>query len=240
MVQYPLGVSTHSKKALDRLQQGPTNATLLKMNIRRNIARAIVFGSPKYGGLGLRNFYVEQGLAQLLLFLRHIRANSEQGKLLRIALSWWQLTAGLSWPLMQHTKQRLPHLDDTWLTSVRDFLGFIGGSLTITEALFGMPQPARRDDIFLMDAVVDLPGVTKQELASFNRVRMYFGVTLLSEISTAAGLDITREAWTGTRRRHSPLLWPYQPKPGPISFQSWRKLLNQAFLGDQNKRVSRR
>ena len=238
MVQYSLGVMTHSRKALVQLQKGPTNSTLLKMNFRRNIARAVVFGSPLYGGLGFRHFYVEQGIAQLLLFLRHLRADSEQGKLLRITLSWWQLKAGLSRPLMQHTSQPLPYLDDIWLTSVRAFLGYIGGSVTILDALHGMPKPTRLHDLFLMDVVTALPDASKSELEGFNRVRMYYGVTLLSEISTADGMVISSDAWTGSRRRHSPLLWPYQPKPGTDSFQAWRRLLNSAFLGDQNKRVS--
>ena len=139
---------------------------------------------------------------------------------------------------MQHPLKLLPYLDDIWLASVRTFLGFIGGSVTIVDALHGMPQPTRRHDLFLMDAVTPLPHASKQELAGFNRVRLYYGVTLLSEISTANGQVISGDAWVGTRSRHSPLLWPYQPKPGPESFKAWRRLLNSAFLGDQNKRVS--
>jgi hypothetical protein len=52
----------------------------------------------------------------------------------------------------------------------------------------------------------------------------------LSEISTADGTSITRDAWDGTRTRFSPILWPFQPCPGPRSWRVWRRLLARAFL----------
>ena len=51
-----------------------------------------------------------------------------------------------------------------------------------------------------MDTVVTaLPDASKSELEGFNGVRMYYGVTLLSEISTADGMVISSDAWTGSR-----------------------------------------
>eukprot|EP00980_Cylindrotheca_fusiformis_P031343 scaffold26204_cov313-Cylindrotheca_fusiformis.AAC.1 len=85
---------THSKASLDKVQPLATNATLTKMGYRRTIHRSIVYGSTYCGGLGLREFYVEQGIAQLQLLLRHLRADSPQGRLLHICIEWAQLQAG--------------------------------------------------------------------------------------------------------------------------------------------------
>jgi hypothetical protein len=78
---------THTGKDLDLLQRPAVSATLAKLGFRRTINRSIVFGSTWYGGLGLRDLYIEQGIAQLLLFIRHLRAQSPQGKLIQIVLA---------------------------------------------------------------------------------------------------------------------------------------------------------
>ncbi len=70
---------------------------------------------------------------------------------------------------MQHTSQLFPYLDDIWLALVRAFLGFIGRSLTIIDAFYGMPKPTRLHDLFLMDMVASLLDATKPELAGSNR-----------------------------------------------------------------------
>jgi hypothetical protein len=89
-----------------------------------------------------------------------------------------------------------------------------------------------------MRAILALPNISTTDLRAFNRVRIYLGVALLSEITTADGKYLTKEAWLGTRDRYSPLLWPYQPTPGPTSFQTWRRLLARAFLLGRAPRIS--
>jgi hypothetical protein len=89
-----------------------------------------------------------------------------------------------------------------------------------------------------VDAVIALPSLSKPQLLAFNRCRLFFGVTYLSEVSTADGTAIASDAWDGSRHRCSPLLWPYQPMSGPKSFRVWRRLLATAFLQDHRPRVS--
>jgi hypothetical protein len=81
-----------------------------------------------------------------------------------------------------------------------------------------------------MELISTLPGISKADLERFNRCRIFLGVTFLSEISTADGRSLSREAWKGTRPRFSALLWPYQPNPGPLSWRVWRHLLAKCFL----------
>ena len=237
-VAYGLAVMTHSSKDLFNLQRPAIAATLSKLGFRRTINRAIVFGSPLYGGLGLRDLYVEQGIAQLQLFIRHLRAESPQGELLQISISWWQLQAGVSWSLLQHPQPKLPFLPTTWLTSVRDFLATINGELTVTDATAEIPPPTRLADRYIMEAILDLPTTTTAELQACQRVRLFLGVTLLSELTSADGKSLTQEAWTGDRPRHTPLLWPFQPRPGPLSFRIWRRLLARAFLSGRTPRIN--
>ena len=88
-----------------------------------------------------------------------------------------------------------------------------------------------------MDSIISLPNVPKRDFKAFNRCRLYLQVTFVSKISTATGTAIHHESWQGHQRFPSPLLWPNQPKPGPKSFRTWRRLLATAFLSGHQPRV---
>jgi hypothetical protein len=124
-----------------------------------------------------------------------------------------------------------------WLSSIHEFLQSVEASIHIES--FTLAQPHRESDLCIMDAIHDLPGFPRPQLRAFNRCRVFLGVHFLSEIVTADGRNIARDAWDGWRDRISTLLWPYQPLPGPKSFRTWRRLLVTAFLQGHRRRVSR-
>jgi endonuclease/exonuclease/phosphatase family metal-dependent hydrolase len=235
---YGLSVMTHQHKDLYRLQKPAIAATLVKLGFRRSINRSIVFGSPHYGGIGLRDLSLEQGISQIQLFMRHLRAQSQQGQLLQISLSWWQLQSGVPHSLLRFPQHPMKYLPYTWLTSIRDFLRRIEGSLIIADHTPSVPKPTRAADTHLMSAILALPNLSNANIWAFNRVRLYLGVALLSEVTTADGRHLTIETWLGTRLRHSPFLWPCQSPPGAMSFQTWRRLLGRAFLRGRAPRVN--
>jgi hypothetical protein len=103
-----------------------------------------------------------------------------------------------------------------------------------------LPQPLHENDVCIMDVILDLPTISQAHLQAFERCRLFCDVIYLSEITTADGSAISRAAWEGTRERISPLLWPYQPQPGPKSFRAWRRLLATAFLKNHRPRVSQK
>jgi hypothetical protein len=88
-----------------------------------------------------------------------------------------------------------------------------------------------------MHSISTIPNASASDLRAFNRVRLFLGVTLLAEITSADGVHLTQEAWQGNRTKHTPLLWPYQPRPGPASFRIWRRLLTRTFLQSKNPRA---
>jgi hypothetical protein len=147
-----------------------------------------------------------------------------------IALAWWQQTAGTSTPLLEDPTAPVPYDQVHLLSAHRSFLASIGGQLYIADLRQTQPQPLRADDICIMGTVASLPDCKPADQAAFNRVRLYLGITYLSEIATADGFCIARDAWEGHRLRLPPFLWPYQPSPGIKSFQVWRRLLASIFL----------
>jgi hypothetical protein len=155
----------------------------------------------------------------LILIIRHLRSNTAQTKILRIALSWWQLVIGTSFSLLEHPHQPLLHDEAHIFSATRQFLKNVNRQLHIQEITDNLPRPLRERDNCLMDVICSQPNVTRAQQLAFNRVRLYVGVFYLSEVVTADGKRITRAAWEGSRVRYSALLWPYQPQPGPKSFR---------------------
>jgi hypothetical protein len=178
------------------------------------VAAVVVFGPAFHGGLGFGDLFTEQGVSQVLLLLRHLRADSPQGKLFRIAIDWWQLVMGVSYPLLEHAAPIMLHQAPHWLSALRQFLQQLQASIHIPGLGETLPRPLREADVNLMDAVVALPSLSRPQLLAFNRCRLFFGVAYLSEVSTADSTAIASDAWDDSRQRCSPLLWPYQPIPG--------------------------
>jgi hypothetical protein len=105
---YSLPISHHSAKSLRTLQSAPTSAAVMKAGFNRNTAHIVVYGPSHYGGLGFRDLFVEQGVAQVELLIRHLRTGTTQGTLMLIAISWWQMVVGVSYPLLGQTDKFVP------------------------------------------------------------------------------------------------------------------------------------
>ena len=233
---YTLPVMHHTKKSLSKVQTIPVKATLLKLGFNRHTSKKVVFGSQYFMGLGLRHLYVEQGIAQLNILMRHVRSQTDLGKQTEIALQWWQLNAGVSYPLLQFTKNEILYTGNTWFTSIRKFLHTLQGSLHIPSIQKGIPNKLRTNDTFLMDDIANQT-MTIKDKERFNRVRLWMRVYRLSEICSADGQQIDQNSWTGNHVQFTNNLWPRQTKPGPKSFRCWRRMLSQMYLL-QGKNVS--
>ena len=125
--------------------------------------------------------------------MRHIRANTDLGKLTEIALQWWQVRAGVSYPLLQQPHTPIEYTGNTWFTTLRTFLHDLNGSLRIHSINTTLPKPLRRNDRIIMDEV-EKQKMTKKEKIQFNNVRIWMKVTRLSEISTADGQHLLRHS----------------------------------------------
>jgi hypothetical protein len=229
-VAYGLPITHLSKINLRKIQSPAACACLMNTGFNRNTAHRVVFGPSFHGSLGFRDLFIEQGVSQVLLLLRHLRADSPHGRLFRVTIGWWQLVMGVSYPLLEHPTLILPHQAPQWLSALRQFLQQLQASIHIPGIVEKLPQPLQEADVNLMDEVLALPSLPRSQLLAFNRCRLFFRVAYLSEVSTADGTSIASDAWDGSRPRCSPLLWPYQPMPGPKSFPVWRRLLATAFL----------
>jgi hypothetical protein len=85
-----------SYKECDDVQRAVIAAILPKMGIVRNVARKVLFGTAKYGGLGLDHLAKIQNYSRLQYLIGHIRSKSITSKLIRQQLDYTQLEIGWS------------------------------------------------------------------------------------------------------------------------------------------------
>jgi hypothetical protein len=88
-------------KECEAIQRPVVNAILPKLGVNRNTARTVVFGTSKYGGLGLDHLAAVQGFAQLQYLIGSLRTQDTTGDLYQILLEYTQLECGTDTPILE-------------------------------------------------------------------------------------------------------------------------------------------
>ena len=108
---------------LNRIQKRSHRAMLAGCGFNRNTSRAVTFGPAHLGGRDSFHLYDEEGYGQVSTFMKCWRSpNTHPGELLQITVAWAQYCAGNSWSIFADTSTKLPHLECTWLSSLRQYL----------------------------------------------------------------------------------------------------------------------
>jgi len=103
-VSYPLPATTMPPTKLYQLQSPATSIFLTKLGYPRTFPRAVTYAASDRGGLGFRHLGHEQGVQKCLQILKHIRAKTTIGRAYEITLHHYQLTSGLSQPILENTR----------------------------------------------------------------------------------------------------------------------------------------
>jgi hypothetical protein len=61
------------------------------MGYNCNMPKEVIYRPPELFGVGNHNYYIEQGIHQLLALFGHICQDSATGKMMRIELQWCQV-----------------------------------------------------------------------------------------------------------------------------------------------------
>ena len=184
-VSNPLSCSALSIPQLDKIQRKAMSIIVPRCGFNRNTKKEILYGPMELGGASFRPLWIQQGISQVTLFLRHWRRNTQGGQLSRIALAWFQVQTGVSYPLLRYPKRPLPQLESKWFASMRDFLATIDA--TIENDDFVAPPLQRIHDFVIMDAVQDSGGFTAAEIRRINYCRLYLQAETVSDLVTISG-----------------------------------------------------
>ena len=234
-VSYPLPVCYFTFKELDDIQRRAHSAMVSHSGFNRYTAREVLFGPTYLGGANFFHLYDEQGYGQVSTFLKSWRTpNSHAGQILRITVAWAQYCIGTSTSFLTDTTTKLPHLESTWLTSLRQFLHAVGGTLELDHRY--IPPLQRERDQHIMDVVLQSNKFQPQQIRFVNYCRLYLRVITVSDISNANGTDILTGMYQGqVTSINTNTSWNHvhQQRPGPRAWAQWRRACRLICSGSQ-------
>jgi hypothetical protein len=238
--RYGMSATTLTKTQLYRSQQLIISIILPKLGFNRNMPRQVVYAPTHFGGIGLSDLYIEQGLAQLKFLLTHLRKHTDITDTISLLIESYMITAGtLHSPFDQSTNQEYVHAP--WIHSLQHFLQH--ADLRITTPNITCNTLIRDNDIPLMTLATQY---TKNidHIRAINSCRIWLQVTTLAEITDSNGLTLLKPAITGeddpngephlwhlSRSLNS---WPTQPKPPKKSWNIWQKMLKRYTSNSHN------
>jgi hypothetical protein len=186
-LKYMLPATNIPWDTINKINQKFIYIILPKIGLNRHFPRAVIFAPSYFGGAELIHLPFEQGVAHILLILRHLRAYTTLGTILHQALEAYQVHACLLHPPLEYT-QHIPYVYALWINTSRTFLHKIDGKITI-QTLPPLPL-LRLHDNSIMQIAIDQNTFTKHELQLLNNCRLFLQITNLAEITNNSGTEI--------------------------------------------------
>jgi endonuclease/exonuclease/phosphatase family metal-dependent hydrolase len=225
-IGYPLSVSRLTKSQLTKLQGPMTALTLNRLGYSKSLSRTVVFGSWFYGGLEFASLSTTQGAGKITLLMRHLRTAGPPQTLALIVIDRFQYNAGVGFPILEETRVPLPHLEGVWITTVREYLADINGSLQIAQTTV---QPLQRHgDRYIMEVILESKLFQPREIKFLNYCRLYLQILSLSDMYNAQGNAVAVGIYDGYRsvsQSRSTLLEPLQERPNAQIWSLWRRFV---------------
>jgi hypothetical protein len=244
-LEYPMIAISLTRKQWNTLMSPLLAAILPKARISRSFPWKVIFAPLSRQGLGLIHPHDRQFLAQIQTVFRHSDRTSPTGQLMRTSLEQLQLELGIPEPVFESSFTTFGVLSTPcWLSHIWEYCDSKGITLVahLPDASLQAADPWKplhsqtlskqtTDDKFLMKLFSshDYQGET---LFALNVCRMYLNATTISDITTADGLFITTNAWTGHRdeNKRSPYTWPRSHRPPNAVWQVWQEALTKSVL----------
>ena len=216
-VTYPLTASFLTPKQLQKVQTRAISIIVPRCGYNCNTHCSIIYGPYRIGGAGSRHLAVEQGILQVTYLLRHVRKQSQVGKLILYALSWLQLSVGVSHPVLEQPLQPLPHIES--------FLARLKLSIQMTDT--GIPPLQREHDTYIMDHILQANHYyTKAEVRKLYHCRLYLQAVTVSDLSQTEGMSIDPQMMQGQdteQGSRTAILSIHQESPSDTEWKLWRR-----------------
>ena len=142
-IMYPLQLTYLSEGHCHGIETQFLKAILPRCGYNRNMSRQIRYASVRNGGAGFLKLFVEQQTHNIMTAMKHLRCPTAQtGQIELIALTWAQAHAGVSWPIWQFPKPKLPIIPTPWIMNIRTGLRNIEGKPILRNNQVPKPQAA--------------------------------------------------------------------------------------------------
>jgi hypothetical protein len=236
--QFANGVTLMSYEAANKVSKRMVRAIIGAMKMNRSSPRVLAFAPKELLGLGMRHHFTTQGTMQIKQIIQHVRQQDDNGKMFNMIFHHAQLLAGTQFPLLQYPNQRLPHIQESFIVAICQFLARCNANIVITD-LYTL-GPLRENDINLTNAVMEVKN-NNASIIRFNQVRLYLQVTWLSEICNVQGTKILPEFLDHTDCSDIPsqsmLQWPNQGLRPKKSWTQWNYHVKTRKTSRHNHRI---
>jgi hypothetical protein len=225
-MRYVLPQCVLTPKQLHKIENKPLQAFVAKRGYSRTMALAVRYGPRQLGGAGFIQLSTIQGEGQVVNFLKMFRTDGAISKLARCALSWGQLQAGIGSPILMVPSLPLPHYEQRFLASLRDFLGSIDAQLEVDQSF--VPERQRRNDFFLMDIAMSSGRFTSKQLKLVNYCRLYLQVVTAADVVLPSGYLLDEWMLDGVLHVDSSstrFIKVEQARPHKQTWIQWRRLM---------------
>jgi hypothetical protein len=234
-MRYVLPQCVLSPRQLRSIENKPLQAFVAKHGYGRTMALAVRYGPRQLGGAGFIQLETLQGEGQILNFLKMFRTDGTISRLVRCALSWGQLQAGIGVPLLMVPTLYLPHYEQRFLASLRDFLGSIDAQLEVDQDF--VPARQRVNDFYLMDLAMKSGRFTGKQLKLVNYCRLYLQVVTAADIVLPSGYCLDEWLLDGVLHIDSSattFVKVAQSRPNKKTWFQWSRLMQ--LVGDELSR----
>jgi hypothetical protein len=120
-VTYSFPTTSLTEDECTKLEKIVKIPLLQKMGLPPTLPNEIFYGDQYFGGIGILRLFAEQGMNQVLLLMRHLRAKTELGEQITIGLWAYQLQSGLSQSVLVDTRA-LPYVYAPCFSTLRQYL----------------------------------------------------------------------------------------------------------------------
>jgi hypothetical protein len=222
---YGMCATTLSFQECEDIQRPVINAILPKMGINSKAARAVVFGTAQFGGIGPDHLSTIQGHIRLQYLLSHIRCGDHTGQLMRMLIEYTQLECGTMDNILEQDYNRFSNcvVNKNWITEIWQHLHSCKATVAVQQKW--KPCLGRINDIAIMDCLTASNQFSRGKLQDINRCRIYMRVFLLSDIKNIKETSIETWAISGKRQTAITSAWSWPGQQRPTIWKAWKDAL---------------
>ena len=168
-IEYGLPALTMSEDECTKIMWPLLQGYLPKSGLHRKYPRDVLYGKVDLHGLGLKNIFLSQGISHICDIIQHTWHKSITGHLIQQSLEQLRLEIGITGPLlmMDYRRHKPLILTQSWVQWTWKFMSNYNLKVNIDIA---QPPLQRHNDVYLMEAILNLGQVTEKQLKWINQV----------------------------------------------------------------------
>ena len=181
------------------------------------MARAVVFGPTETGGMDWDNPILIYLYGKLKILIGSVRLQDTVGKLIKIQLSWLQVFAGISTPILEYDKE-ITYIPNKWMKTLHQLLVQYQVKIKLHE--IWTPIAQRKNDRIIMQYIIE--NIPDWAWDSINTCRLFLRATTVANLAMIDGKYIPDQIKpVKAPLRENNVHFPLQARPSKQDVEKW-------------------